>query len=266
MRRSTLLKHFTALIILSASLFILDETKIFTSVSAFFGNSLIQPTLSQSRYSLHSVTNFFASILSIRTLMNQSVATEKERDYYRGEYIRLKQVSEENELLRQALQIDSESQHLHLAQVVSFNVLLPKDFMLISKGLSSGISVGDAVITENRVLVGIVTKAEEKQSTVRLISSESSNIPALLSSTGTHVSLRGSATGALNLDLIPRDVEVFQGELVISSGVTGTIPSHLIMGDVQRIIDNETASFKRAVVRPLVEISELQTVFVITDF
>jgi len=265
-RRFILLKHLTALIILSASLFILDQTSLFSSASGLVGHRILEPTVSQTRGSLNGATNYIASILSIRSLANKVALVERERDYYRGEYLRLESVAEENGLLRQALQIENDSQQLTLAKVVSFNTLLPLDMIEIDKGSASGIKAGDAVITENRVLIGIISTVEDTSSMVRLVTSESSSIPALLASSGTHASLRGSATGAINLDLIPRDVQVVEGELVITSGITGSVQSHLLVGDIQRVIDDETASFKRAIVRPLANAPEINHVFVITSF
>jgi len=259
------LQFLSVLLLISALLFTLDQTSIFEVVAGTINASLVRPILGTSKNTLGDGAYFFSSLLSFRSALDEISHTEEERDFYRGEYFKLKAVEEENVLLRQALQIESGKQQLVLAHVVSLDTLQPTQELIVDKGSNEGIKVGQAVITDGRTLVGIIRDTASHQSTVLLTTAEQSRIPALLASSGTNASIKGSATGVLQLDLVPRETPLTEGELVLTSGIAGDIPPQLLMGQVRRIIDDEAASFKRATVEPFVEAHSLRQVFIVVS-
>ncbi len=253
-----------ALVVISALLFLLDQSHVFSVGAAALNKSVVGPVGNTGGQAVESGTGFLASLLSFRAVVSNLSHAEQERDFYRGEYFRLQAVEEENALLRQALNVEQGSQQLVLTHVVSFNPLAPNQELLLDKGSVHGIKVGQAVIADGRTFVGLVRSVEPTQSTVLLVTSEDARTPALLATSDTNAAIRGSATGVLELDLVPRETPLQEGELVLTSGITGDIPSQLLIGEIRRIIDDETASFKRATVEPFVDIGSLRQVFVVT--
>lgn len=257
-------RFFIILLIVSALLFTLDQTRVFSAASSVAQDHLVAPVVTTGTHTIEEGSGFFASLLSFRNVISTLDEVEQERDFYRGEYLRLRAVDEENEFLRQALQVESGRQKLVLAEVTTYDTFQPNQEVTINKGSRDGIEAGQAVIVSGRTLAGIVRNVEETTSTVLLITSEEARIPVLLSASQTNAVVTGSATGVLRLDLVPREVPLTQEELVVTSGIAGTIPPNLPVGTVRRIIDDEAASFKRATVEPLAAVGTLRQVFVVT--
>src|SRR3989344_8076048 len=257
--------HFFFLLLVASSfLFLLDKTQLFSSAASLLSRSVVRPVVGAGEHSLGSGVNLFTSLFSFRQVVDKLSKTEAERDFYRGEYFSLKALQEENELLRQALQVEDGRQELVLAHVVTVNPLKPNQELTIDKGSDHGIRVGRAVIASGRTLVGIIKEVGRAESTVLLVTSEEARIPVLLGSTSTHAATKGSPTGVLQLDLVPLETPLTEGELVLTSGVGGDVPPQLLVGEIRRIIDDEAASFKRATVKPFLDIGTLRQVFVVT--
>ena len=82
--------------------------------------------------------------------------------------------------------------------------------------------------------------------------------------------MRGVAEGSIRqgvlLDLLPSDAAVGEGNLVVTSGLGGNYPPALLIGSVHSIEERPQAPFKRAVVDPAAELSNLDTVLVLMSF
>ena len=68
------------------------------------------------------------------------------------------------------------------------------------------------------------------------------------------------------LDLIPPDVEVSVGEIVITSGLGSRFPKGIVIGQVVELLQNDNQAFQQAIVRPTVDLDRLELVLVITSF
>jgi rod shape-determining protein MreC len=78
--------------------------------------------------------------------------------------------------------------------------------------------------------------------------------------------LVGSVTGDISLEMIPQEAEIRSGELILTSGLGGTYPSNILVGQVASVRKLETALFQSASVQPVVDFANLRAVLVITDF
>jgi rod shape-determining protein MreC len=73
-------------------------------------------------------------------------------------------------------------------------------------------------------------------------------------------------TGDVNLDLIPQDVPIEVGDLVLTSGLGGGYPPDLIVGQVVNIRSRDFDLFQEATVQPVVDFNRLEIVLVIINF
>jgi len=76
----------------------------------------------------------------------------------------------------------------------------------------------------------------------------------------------GSLTGDINLEMITQDVNLLPGDLVLTSGLGGTYPQDIVVGQVVTIRKRETDLFQTASIQPVVDFSNLQAVLVILNF
>jgi rod shape-determining protein MreC len=73
---------------------------------------------------------------------------------------------------------------------------------------------------------------------------------------------RGTGPDELEIDYIPRQVEVAVGDRVLTAGIDGVYPRGLPVGVVVAV-EPGSEMFHRVRVRPMVELSQLATVYLL---
>jgi len=66
--------------------------------------------------------------------------------------------------------------------------------------------------------------------------------------------------------MVSPGVVITEGDLVLTSGLGGTYPPELLIGQIESIKTNENEIFQTASVQPSVDFNNLQAVLVITNF
>jgi len=121
-------------------------------------------------------------------------------------------------------------------------------------------------VVTDRGLVGRIVDVHPYTSEILLIDDASSSVNAMTQTSRAPGALRGRVGQDPLLDLIPPDVEVSIGEIVITSGLGSKFPKGVVIGQVVEIIQNDNQAFQQAVVRPTVDLNRLELVLVITSF
>jgi rod shape-determining protein MreC len=138
-------------------------------------------------------------------------------------------------------------------------------YIIIRRGSDDGIRHGMPVVTEQG-LIGRIAQVNAGASSVQLITDPSSAVNVRLQATQKDAVLTGSVTGDLTLDMIPQDVKIPNGDVVLSSGLGGLYPSNLMIGQVISTHQKQNDLFQTASVQPVVDFSALKIVLVITNF
>ena len=138
-------------------------------------------------------------------------------------------------------------------------------YVIINRGSNDGIQRGMPVVT-NQGLVGRVDAVIADAARIQLITDPASNVNVRLQNAEVDASLIGSVTGDVTLDLIPQDVALEPGDLVLTSGLGGGYPPDLIVGQVVNIRTRDFDLFQQAAVQPVVDFNRLQIVLVIVNF
>jgi rod shape-determining protein MreC len=138
-------------------------------------------------------------------------------------------------------------------------------YVIIDHGSDSGIRHGMPVVTDQG-LVGRVDAVTSKAARIQLITDPGSILNIKLESLGVDAQLSGSLTGETNLNMVPQDVDLKPGEIVLSSGLGGAYPSNILIGQVINVVKHETDLFQSAVIQPVVDFPNLNAVLVITNF
>jgi rod shape-determining protein MreC len=99
-----------------------------------------------------------------------------------------------------------------------------------------------------------------------LITDPGSSVNVHLQNAQADASLVGSVTGDVTLDLIPQDVSLDAGDLVLTSGLGGGYPPDLIVGQVVNVRKRDFDLFQQAAVQPVVDFNRLQIVLIIVNF
>ncbi|MDR3577057.1 MAG: rod shape-determining protein MreC [Anaerolineaceae bacterium] len=138
-------------------------------------------------------------------------------------------------------------------------------YVIIDHGSDDGIRHGMPVVTEQG-LVGRVDAVTAGAARIQLINDPGSQINVKLQSSQTEVMLTGSITGDINLGMIPQDLNLQPGEVVLTSGLGGDYPQEVVVGQVITVRKIQTDLFQTASVQPAVDFNTLQAVLIITNF
>lgn len=179
---------------------------------------------------------------------------------------------EENERYRELLEFDKKHSDMtyEAAKVVSWTTSNWANAFSISKGESSGIELGDPVVTENGVVVGQITELGKNWATVSTVIDINSNIGARVSDTGSAGLLAGDFVmmqdGYAKLAYLSEGAQIFAGSIIVTSGSGGAFPPNLIIGTVTSVQQEAGGQIEYGMVKPNCDLDSLVQVFVIKDF
>jgi rod shape-determining protein MreC len=138
-------------------------------------------------------------------------------------------------------------------------------YVIVDKGSNDGLRRGMPVVTDQG-LVGRVDAVINSAARVQLITDTSSAVNIRLEKAKKEAILTGTVSGDLTLDLVPQDVSLAPGDLVLTSGLGGGFPADLIVGQVLNVRKRDSDLFQQAVIQPVVDFTKLKIVLIITDF
>lgn len=148
------------------------------------------------------------------------------------------QLSQENERLRQLLELRARMPMPGLAAQVLYDAADPYAHkVIIDKGLIHGVSAGAPVLDESGVL-GQVTQVYPSMSEVTLVIDADQAIPVLNLRTGVRAVAFGDPSlhgGALELRYMGSNADVQPGDLLTTSGIDGVFPPGLPVARVEKV-------------------------------
>lgn len=245
------------IIVLSLNFFSKEVKGFFYSVSSPIQKSFWQVG--------KSVSDFFAGLANSGKLKKESDDLKLTIEQLLAENISLQEIKKENEFLREALEIGLAKEfRLALAEVISKDI--NQDCVLINQGTKDGLLEGMPVITQQKTLLGKVIEVYDNFSRVMLISHQESSFDAEIVDSNTTGVIKGKGNFEIEFDLVPKDEEVIEGNLVVSSALGGLYPRGLLVGQVKKVEQSDIKPFYQIAVAPFFDLSEIDKVFVILNF
>ena len=178
----------------------------------------------------------------------------------------------ENEQLRRLLELREQRKDFDFeaAKVTARSTSNWESILTISKGTSSGVEAGSCVVTENGVLVGVVSEAGLNWAAVSTIINTDIEIGGIVNRTFSAGVLEGDfslmSQGRLKMNYLPEGAQLVSGDEVLTSGRGDVYPSGLVVGQVEGVFTDPSGQTRYAVVRPAVDLEALIEVFVIKEF
>lgn len=184
-----------------------------------------------------------------------------------AENVLLRQYQRENEELRRLLGFrQTVSYQLTAAQVVSRDPSNWFNTLTIDKGRADGLKPHQPVITDEGV-VGQIRHVNQHSADVLMILDSKSAVGGQIQNTQDFVLVEGAADGsgkALVKPLSP-EVEIKEGDIIVTSGLGGVFPKGLLLGKVIQVKQWKYGLTKIGILEPAVRFSRLEKVFVITS-
>lgn len=134
-------------------------------------------------------------------------------------------------------------------RVVGYSADSYNRIITLDAGSNAGVKVGLPVMGATGV-IGQVISVTPVTSEVRLLTDAQSGISVLLQSSRAEGILQGSVDGSLYLEGVPDNVEIKEGEAVITSGLGGGYFRGLVIGVVSKIEQHQGAATRTIVVKP----------------
>ncbi|HHU21937.1 MAG TPA: rod shape-determining protein MreC, partial [Clostridiales bacterium] len=179
---------------------------------------------------------------------------------------------EENERLRELLNLRERHSDFvfESAKIISWNASNWASTFTISKGESSGIELGDPVVTEYGALVGQVIEIGDSWAVVRTVIDIDMKVGVLVGETGNAAMLMGEFSlmqdGKVKLAHLTEGTLLLPDDIVLTSGKGGRFPQGLIAGTILEVQTEAGGQTPYAVVEPACDLDSLSQVFVIKEF
>ncbi len=121
----------------------------------------------------------------------------------------------ENKSLKKALGLKEESGiPLQKSGVIFYTKEFGKEFMLIDKGVDSGIQIGDPVLDEEMIFIGMVRETGDSFSKIEIASNPGMVFEVKVLPSGVLALARGRGARTFKLELIPVDTSLRRGDLI----------------------------------------------------
>ena len=101
---------------------------------------------------------------------------------------------------------------------------------------------------------------------VLLITDPGSAVNALVQGSRVLGVLQGVDGGNPQIKYLTQDAVISPGDIVLTSGLGGSLPKGLVIGQILKVRHRDYEMFQEAEVRPTVNFGRLELVLVITDF
>lgn len=180
--------------------------------------------------------------------------------------------SEENARLRRLLELREKhtDYEFESSKVVLWSSSNWSHSFTISKGASSGIELGDPVVTEYNAVVGQITELGETWATVSTLIDVDMSVGAFVGDTGTSGIVMGEYSFMkeknAKLTFLADGAQIFVGDEVLTSGNGGAFPQGLVIGKITAVQTEAGGQIEYGIVEPQVDFDSLVQVFVIKSY
>lgn len=216
----------------------------------------------------------FTTMRDVQELEAEVEALRQERDALLSDNIRLQQYEATTVQLRELLNFQEGNPTWAFlgADVVGQGEVIGQEpnpylrYLTINVGSDEGIEPGMPVIAGGAVLIGRIAEVGPRTSKVQLLSDTASSVAVRLQESRTTGLVVGQPDASLRMVYIPQTEEVQVEEVVFTSGLGGSMPRGLVIGQVAEVTQQDFAFDQKAVIRPALDYHQVEMVLIITSF
>ncbi|MBI2369208.1 MAG: rod shape-determining protein MreC [Deltaproteobacteria bacterium] len=217
------------------------------------------------RWALAQPIGLWHNYLYLVKVRQENVRLRGEIARLQGEVGRLLEADQANRRLRALLEFKERAViPLIAAEVIGRDPSNWFKAVLIDRGTEDGVRRGMAVVNADGA-VGTVMQASRRAAKVLLLIDTNSSLGVMVQRTRAKAILVGTLEDRAQLKYLRRSDDVAVGDLVVSSGLTGTYPKGIAVGRVSQVEKKGYGIFQYAEVTPSVDFSRLEEVFVVPD-
>jgi rod shape-determining protein MreC len=214
-----------------------------------------------------AIQDFLTVPRDVVELRRQTASLEAERARLQAQIVQLQQQVAETDALAALVNFSRSSPESSYtaASVIGRDPSPFLRYIIIDKGSNNGIRQGMPVVTDQG-LVGRVDAVISSAARIQLITDTGSAVNVRIEKADREAILVGTVAGDLALDMIPQEIKLEPGDVVLTSGLGGGYPTDLIVGQILTARKRDSDLFQQATVQPVVDFEQLKIVLIITDF
>ncbi len=228
--------------------------------------TVIGPFQRAAAWAGSQVQGVITNIRDILTVHEQNQMLRSEVEQLRMQNVRANEFAAENIRLRELLGYTQSATQFDLvvARVIGREPSTWTRMIIIDRGTQHGIQKNMAVITA-RGLVGTVTEAGPFSSKVQLILDPRAAAGALIQRSRVAGVVKGTPDDAMHPRLVnvPRNQDMAEGDIVVTSGFGGIYPKGIMIGTVSAVKNDSGGLLHYAVIEPATDFQRLEDVAVI---
>lgn len=200
-------------------------------------------------------------------LVNLNATLTAEIALLRSENIRLSETVYERDMLAALLNYTNlDNVHTYIsANVIGKDTSSFLQYIIIDIGTTGGVQRDMPVVTDAG-LIGIINEATPRASKVLLLNSDQMAVNVRVQNSRADGVLFGQASKDLRLRYIALDANISAGDLVVTSGLGGSLPANIPVGAIASVRSRAYDVFQEAEVLPLANLDKIEIVMIITDF
>ena len=215
--------------------------------------------------------NYVSDLLNasddLESLQFRNQQLEQQVSSLQSEIIRLQQEVTEVEIMSALLdfaRVQPENKYLG-ASIIAVDPNPFMQYVIINRGSDDGVRPGMPIVSDQG-LVGRISQVSSDAARVQLITDPDSLINVKIQPLDEDAILTGSITSELSLDLINLDAEIQPGNIVLTSGLGGTYPANICIGQISSVRKHATDLFQTAAIQPFVDFERVEIVLIIINF
>jgi rod shape-determining protein MreC len=210
-------------------------------------------------------SNFFGALLQINNFANNTRRFDQQNQELMQQKMVDDNLSAENQVLRQALGLGLEKDFsMAFTQVIQKDIF--SDSILVNKGSADGIEKNMAVINQQKILFGKISEVYKNFSKVSLITDKDFAVDATVQDKTAYGVVKGNGNSGADFELVSKSAGLQDGDTLLTSALGGDFPKGLLIGQVQNIKSEDTKPFNSAEIKPLFDLDNTETLFIVTDF
>jgi len=225
---------------------------------------LVEPVYHLVEWPVRAARNVFGQFQSRRSLRHDNESLKQQLLGQQGALQRFEALVEENRRLRSLIEgAEGQTFEFQFAELVGVDLDPFSHKVVVNKGALDDVQIGQAVI-DGAGVMGQVEDVRLHFSTIRLISDPNHALPVQINRTGLRTVAFGlGETGALKLLGVPRQADVREGDLVVTSGLGKRFPGGYPVAVISRINREEGQTFILVEAMPLAALDRGREVLLI---
>lgn len=217
----------------------------------------------------YGVRGLFSAIGQVATVYRENQMLRQQNEQLQQASVNASELAAENARLKAMLAYKQDTPQFDLlaAVVVGRDPGTWSSTIVINRGTADGVTKDMPVITPQG-LVGSVIAVYGNSAKVQLFLDPHSAVGGIVQRPESRVTgiVNGSGENppAPRMVNLARDADIVKGDKIVTSGLGGLFPKGIMLGEVIDVVNDEGGLLKYAILKPAVDFSRLEEVFVLT--